>query len=461
MSSDGNTPPAPVNEDNDVPNLEPVNRLYDEDSESRQDLAVVPVDVKLFKAEAHRQRWVEEGVLLREEMKRVLIFCRWMEAARVVAAGRFHAAAHPRTCHSLKRGAQDRDSEDSETMWPYLPVFHSAFHERGKHGSWRATTVVADEDEKVLLVLVANLQRDPVYIARMELEQMQQEPWGVPVRSRAEDVELYECQDKECLNGLHACAPCTCIAHQQRPDHGLWVYKSNGWNPTHLGVIGYVYQIGHDGLPCPNPAAETIEHEVWGLYSLRAVWKVRARECLCWKEEKAAILRAKKQARQDEEEETLRRYRLTQAEEEREAREERERILDATKARVLASSRGAGPPSSIRDRNVHYGDSLADDFIPHTGINVSNDGRRAVADQVNVRPQKRARLQPNALEDEFADWTPMHDDDESDIDTIADTMSTLDVTVDLTEDDVKRKRYTSSVCRSLSSGYTEAQISPG
>jgi hypothetical protein len=99
-----------------------------------------------------------------------------------------------------------------------------------------------------------------------------------------------------------------------------------------------------------------------------------------------------------------------------------------------------------RNYNVQFEEDVPkDDFVPHTGIHVSSDGRRAVTDVVNVRPQKKPRREPGTLEDAFAAWTPVNDNDMAEVHAVADTVSSYDVTVDDDDDGAKRKRYQSSV----------------
>jgi hypothetical protein len=98
-----------------------------------------------------------------------------------------------------------------------------------------------------------------------------------------------------------------------------------------------------------------------------------------------------------------------------------------------------------RNYNVQFEEDLPeDDFRPHTGIHVSSDGRRAVTDVVNVCPQKKPRREPATLEDTFATWTPVDDNDMAEVHAFADTVTSYDVTAD-EDDGTKRKRYQSSV----------------
>ncbi|KAK6997424.1 CxC2 domain-containing protein [Favolaschia claudopus] len=94
---------------------------------------------------------------------------------------------------------------------------------------------------------------------------------------------------------------------------------------------------------------------------------------------------------------------------------------------------------------------VSSDFGPAIGdraVEVSADGCRSTSDLINLRPEKRARVDPSDLEDSFADWTPVEVDDEglaaADAEAIANTVSTLDVETDEGGDAGKRKRYQSS-----------------
>ncbi|KAJ7660089.1 hypothetical protein DFH06DRAFT_1326231 [Mycena polygramma] len=77
-------------------------------------------------------------------------------------------------------------------------------------------------------------------------------------KASVDGTTLYRCQNSRCLGGLPACAPCTLIAHERSPLHGIQVWTDGRyWKLVFLNDLGYVYQSGHDGLPCPNPASET------------------------------------------------------------------------------------------------------------------------------------------------------------------------------------------------------------
>ncbi|KAJ6454061.1 hypothetical protein C8R47DRAFT_1083228 [Mycena vitilis] len=77
------------------------------------------------------------------------------------------------------------------------------------------------------------------------------------------DTDIYRCQNRRCLGGLAACAACTLVAHEQSPFHRIEVWTGNHWRRAELRDLGFVYQEGHDGLPCPNPAPTTTSNRVF------------------------------------------------------------------------------------------------------------------------------------------------------------------------------------------------------
>ncbi|KAJ7093631.1 hypothetical protein C8R43DRAFT_1141841 [Mycena crocata] len=89
---------------------------------------------------------------------------------------------------------------------------------------------------------------------------------------------LYRCRDRNCMRGQVACASCTALAHERRPLHGIEEWKNTYWKRRQLNEIGYIYQHGHDGLPCPNPAQET--EDEWVLMAEGRV-RLAMRKCNC------------------------------------------------------------------------------------------------------------------------------------------------------------------------------------
>ncbi|KAJ7458364.1 hypothetical protein B0H11DRAFT_1737877 [Mycena galericulata] len=72
---------------------------------------------------------------------------------------------------------------------------------------------------------------------------------------------------------------------------------------------------------------------------------------------------------------------------------------------------------------------------------------RATTELSNIRPQKRPRAAPAELDDSYAAWMPVPEEDLQDVSAVADTVSSLDIEPE--EDDApgKRKRYASSPMR--------------
>ncbi|KAJ6449252.1 hypothetical protein C8R47DRAFT_1230728 [Mycena vitilis] len=78
-----------------------------------------------------------------------------------------------------------------------------------------------------------------------------------------EDTVMYRCRNRRCLGGLPACAPCTLVAHEQTPYDRIEMWTGHLWRWAELRDLGYVYQEGHEGLPCPNPAPTTTSKNIW------------------------------------------------------------------------------------------------------------------------------------------------------------------------------------------------------
>ncbi|KAJ6460704.1 hypothetical protein C8R47DRAFT_1226206 [Mycena vitilis] len=118
-----------------------------------------------------------------------------------------------------------------------------------------------------------------------------------------------------------------------------------------------------------------------------------------------------------------------------------------------------------RDNDIHYeaADVPEDLFEAHRGIHVSNDGARVTSGLHDVRPQKRAR-KIQELGDDFANWTPVDDSGPENVQAVADTVTSYEVTVEDDDDEItKRKRYKSSdepmsLFRPLMSQYLDALL---
>ncbi|KAJ7789208.1 hypothetical protein B0H14DRAFT_2627467 [Mycena olivaceomarginata] len=69
---------------------------------------------------------------------------------------------------------------------------------------------------------------------------------------------MYRCREA-CRGGMVACATCILVGHWEAPLHRLQVWNpgSRIWEPATLRQLGFIFQEGHQGLPCPNPAPTT------------------------------------------------------------------------------------------------------------------------------------------------------------------------------------------------------------
>jgi hypothetical protein len=95
------------------------------------------------------------------------------------------------------------------------------------------------------------------------------------------------------------------------------------------------------------------------------------------------------------------------------------------------------------DRSTHFaGDIVESQSSSNQGFHVSADGTRVEAEVHNVWPRK-SRRRLNDLGDEYADWTPVPEDDLDGVHAVADTVTSFDISPD--DETVKRKRYASSV----------------
>ncbi|KAJ7659782.1 hypothetical protein DFH06DRAFT_1326803 [Mycena polygramma] len=118
---------------------------------------------------------------------------------------------------------------------------------------------------------------------------------------------------------------------------------------------------------------------------------------------------------------------------------------------------------ALRNYNVQLDDNVRHDaFVAHSGLPLSNDGCRVVTELVEIRQQKKARQKPMALDDRYAEWTPMDDAEGSGLHTFADTVSPSDISPD-DDDGGKHKRYLSSdepMCnwRPLAQEFMDARV---
>ncbi|KAJ7680865.1 hypothetical protein DFH06DRAFT_1120451 [Mycena polygramma] len=178
-----------------------------------------------------------------------------------------------------------------------------------------------------------------------------------------------------------ACSWCQCKAgagNDERIFGARSEWVQTHWKRVTLDSLGYVYQQGHDGLDCPNPAAETKMREF----------------CL------------------------------------------------GRPVFLLLSILSTMPRR--RDDDIHYEADIPEElFEAHRGIHVSNDGARVTSGLHGLRPQKRGRKIED-LGDDFAGWTPVDDSGLQDVQAVADTVTSYEVTGEDDDQSGKRKRYKSS-----------------
>ncbi|KAJ7432255.1 hypothetical protein B0H11DRAFT_2260911 [Mycena galericulata] len=95
-----------------------------------------------------------------------------------------------------------------------------------------------------------------------------------------EDTILYRCHQRGCHHQLPACDVCIRIAHEQSPTHRIeeWVPVEARWKRRTLRDVGYIHQLGHDGLPCPNPSLVITVRLLHLGDGPQELW---CRECLC------------------------------------------------------------------------------------------------------------------------------------------------------------------------------------
>ncbi|KAJ6509365.1 hypothetical protein C8R47DRAFT_1208549 [Mycena vitilis] len=97
-----------------------------------------------------------------------------------------------------------------------------------------------------------------------------------------------------------------------------------------------------------------------------------------------------------------------------------------------------------RNDDIHFEADVPEGlFEAHRAIHVSNDGSRVTTGLVGIRPQKRVRT-VEELGDDYGQWVPVNDDGAEDLEAVADTVTSYDVTLEEDDPVAKRKRYKSS-----------------
>ncbi|KAJ7081905.1 hypothetical protein C8R43DRAFT_1142889 [Mycena crocata] len=128
-------------------------------------------------------------------------------------------------------------------------------------------------------VHIRNLQSDGLLISFI-LAEFRSQPAGDPQKCwwcNETDVTLFRCKD--CFQSLPSCAACCVVAHERWPLHLLDRWTGSLWKRgIKLNSLGYTYQSGHGGLPCPNPAAQAEETRV---FAVNGVHRLSTRGCQC------------------------------------------------------------------------------------------------------------------------------------------------------------------------------------
>ncbi|KAJ7630166.1 hypothetical protein FB45DRAFT_1027400 [Roridomyces roridus] len=89
---------------------------------------------------------------------------------------------------------------------------------------------------------------------------------GWCTRSLQNMGSLFFCEER-CCGEVPACAQCISVLHERAPFHTLeeWIYDGEDWDPGNtLSAfdVDYVYQMGHEGLPCPRPSSRLTQRAV-------------------------------------------------------------------------------------------------------------------------------------------------------------------------------------------------------
>ncbi|KAH8802319.1 hypothetical protein DL96DRAFT_1718947 [Flagelloscypha sp. PMI_526] len=82
----------------------------------------------------------------------------------------------------------------------------------------------------------------------------------------------YLCED--CEGGL-SCAGCLVKSHARLPMHNVKIWSESAWRRTTLADVGLIYQMGHNGAPCPFPDSATsrmVVIEQNGIHRLLVRW---------------------------------------------------------------------------------------------------------------------------------------------------------------------------------------------
>ncbi|KAJ7470052.1 hypothetical protein B0H11DRAFT_2237968 [Mycena galericulata] len=146
-------------------------------------------------------------------------------------------------------------------------------------------TVDRLEMEEQLLIaknVIRTMQTDPAYIQASATRYAARESVGPEqcawCRVGIEDANLFRCHQRGCHHQLPACDVCIRIAHEQNPTHRIEEWVDNRWQRRTLRDVGFIHQLGHEGLPCPNPSIVLTVRLINLADGVQELW---CRECLC------------------------------------------------------------------------------------------------------------------------------------------------------------------------------------
>ncbi|KAJ7443489.1 hypothetical protein B0H11DRAFT_2250594 [Mycena galericulata] len=173
----------------------------------------------------------------------------------------------------------ESDEEDEEGGGPKTPTPE----EERVLANLRGAVVQAELDALVLFgkSVIRTMQSDPAYIENAVRRYAEHATVGPDICSwckiEISEDRIFRCQ-RGCHDQLPGCTPCIAIAHEKEPTHRLEEWVENRWEPRTLRDVGYIHQLGHEGLPCPRPSFLLTVRLLPLSDGVQELW---CRECLC------------------------------------------------------------------------------------------------------------------------------------------------------------------------------------
>ncbi|KAJ7459127.1 hypothetical protein B0H11DRAFT_2242697 [Mycena galericulata] len=171
------------------------------------------------------------------------------------------------------------DSDDEEDGAPKTPTPE----EERLLATLRETVAQAELDALVLFgkSVIRTMQSNAAYIEGAIRRYAERGTLGPDICSwckiEMSEDRIFRCQ-RGCHDQLPGCTPCIAIAHEQLPTHRLEEWVENRWEPRTLRDVGYIQQLGHEGLPCPKPSFLITVRLLHLPDGMQELW---CRECLC------------------------------------------------------------------------------------------------------------------------------------------------------------------------------------